>query len=63
MLCSDKDTTFAVSSLLESLSPEDFAIHLYNRQLHRDLFATVPFKPLYYVFDEVYFVNSSPLIL
>ena len=59
----DKDTTFAVSSLLESLSREDFAIHLYNRQLHKDPFATVPFTPLYYVLDEVYFVHSSPVIL
>ena len=59
----DKDTTFAVSSLLESLSREDFAIHLYNRQLHNDPYATVPFTPLYYVLDEVYFVHSSPVIL
>jgi rubrerythrin len=57
-----KDDIFAVSSLLESISREDFAIHLYNGQLHRDPFSTVPLTPLYYVLNEVYFVQSSPAI-
>jgi rubrerythrin len=48
---------------MESISREDFAIHLYNRQHHRDPFATVPFSPLYYVMDEVYFLSPSPAIL
>jgi rubrerythrin len=54
-------TQFAVSVLLESVSREDFAIHLYSRQYHRDPFATVPFSPLYYVLDEVYFLKASPI--
>ena len=54
---------FAVSALLESISREDFAIHLYSRQYHRDPFATVPFSPLYYVLDEVYFLRASPVNL
>ena len=57
-----KDDIFAVSSLLESISREDFAIHLYNGQLHRNPFATVPFTPLYYVLNEVYFVHPSPAL-
>jgi rubrerythrin len=54
---------FAVSALLESISREEFAILLYNRQYHRDPFATVPFTPLYYVLDEVYFLKASPINL
>ncbi len=54
---------FAVSAILESVSREDFAIHLYNRQYHRDPFAVVPFTPLYYVLDEVYFIKTSPINL
>jgi hypothetical protein len=59
----DRDTIFTVSSLLESVSREDFAIHLYNRQLHKDPFATVPLTPLYYVLDEIYYIRPSPVIL
>jgi rubrerythrin len=59
----DRNQTFAVSALLESMSREDFAIHLYNRQHHRDPFATVPFTPLYYVLNEVYPLSPSPAIL
>lgn len=54
---------FAISALLESVSREDFAIHLYSRQYHRDPFATVPFAPLYYVLDEMYFLKASPINL
>jgi hypothetical protein len=57
-----KQDVFAVSSLLESISREDFAIHLYNGQLHRDPFFTVPLSPLYYVLNEVYFIQPSPAI-
>jgi rubrerythrin len=46
---------------MESISREDFAIHLYNRQYHRDPFAPVPFTPLYYVLDDVYFLKASPI--
>ena len=53
----------AVSALLESISREDSAIHLYNRQYHRDPFASVPFTPLYYVLDEMYFLKASPINL
>ena len=57
----NKRDIFAVSSLLESISREDFAIHLYNGQLHRNPFSTVPFTPLYYVLNEVYlFVPLRP---
>lgn len=59
----DRQQTFAVSALMESISREDFAIHLYNRQHHRDPFATVPFTPLYYVLNEVYYLTPSPAIL
>ncbi len=52
---------FAASALLESVGREDFAIHLYGRQYHRDPFANVPFSPLYYVLDEVYFLKASPI--
>ena len=52
-----------VSALLESISREDFAIHLYNRQYHRDPFASVPFTPQYYVLDEMYFLKASPVNL
>jgi rubrerythrin len=52
---------FSVSALLESVSREDFAIHLYSRQYHRDPFACVPFSPLYYVLDDVYFLKASPV--
>lgn len=48
---------------MESISREDFAIHLYNRQHHRDPFANVPFAPLYYVLNEVYYLTPSPAIL
>jgi rubrerythrin len=58
----NKGDIFASSSLLESISREDFAIHLYNGQLHQDPFSTVPLTPLYYVLNEVYFVHSSPAI-
>lgn len=59
----DRSQTFAVSALMESVSREDFAIHLYNRQHHRDPFATVAFTPLYYVLNEVYYLTPSPAIL
>jgi hypothetical protein len=58
-----KKEFFAVSALLEAISREDFAIHLYNRQYHRDPFATVPFAPLYYVLDDMYFLKPSPVHL
>jgi rubrerythrin len=54
---------FAVSCLYESIGREDFAIHLYGRQNHRDPFAENPFAPLYYVLDEVYFLQPSPVFL
>jgi len=57
-----KDDIFAVRSLLESISREDFAINLYNGQLHRDPFSILPLTPLYYVLNEVYFVHPSPAI-
>lgn len=59
----DRQQTFAVSALMESVSREDFAIHLYNRQHHRDPFATVPFTPLYYVLDNMYYLTPSPAML
>ena len=59
----DRSTLFTVSALMESISREEFAIHLYNRQHHRDPFATVPFAPLYYVLNEVYFLIPSPVIM
>jgi hypothetical protein len=59
----DKKYVFAVSCLMESISREDFAIHLYGRQHHRDPFATVPLAPLYYALDEVYYLTPSPVIL
>ncbi len=59
----DRSQIFTVSALMESISREDFAIHLYNRQHHRDPFAAVPFAPLYYVLNEVYFLLPSPVIL
>jgi hypothetical protein len=59
----DKKGFFAVSALLEAISREDFAIHLYNRQYHRDPFANVPFAPLYYVLDDMYFLKPSPVHL
>jgi rubrerythrin len=59
----NNQNVFAVSALLESISREDFAIHLYNRQYHRDPFANVPFAPLYYVLDEIYFLKASPVNL
>jgi rubrerythrin len=59
----DKKDVFAVSGLMESISREDFAIHLYGRQHHRDPFATVPLAPLYYVLNEVYYLTPSPVIL
>jgi rubrerythrin len=54
---------FAVSALLESIGREDFAIHLYSRQYHRDPFAAVPFAPQYYALDDVYFLKASPINL
>lgn len=59
----DRSQIFTVSALMESISREEFAIHLYNRQHHRDPFATVPFAPLYYPLNEVYFLIPSPIIL
>jgi rubrerythrin len=59
----EKSDIFAASALMESISREDFAIHLYNRQLHHDPFAQVPLAPLYYVLDEIYFIEPSPVIL
>ena len=56
-----KKEKFAVSCLYESIGREDFAIHLYGRQNHRDPFAENPFAPLYYVLDEVYFLQPSPV--
>jgi hypothetical protein len=50
-----------VSALLESISREDFAIHLCNRQHHRDPSANVPFTPLYYPLADVYFLKASPI--
>ena len=58
----DKKDVFAVSALMESISREDFAIHLYGRQHHRDPFAAVPLAPLYYVLNEVYYLTPSPVI-
>jgi rubrerythrin len=58
-----KKEKFAVSCLYESIGREDFAIHLYGRQNHRDPFAENPFAPLYYVLDEVYFLQPSPVFL
>jgi rubrerythrin len=54
---------FTVSALLESISREDFAIHLYGRQSHRDPFAVVPLAPMYYVLNEVYYIVPSPVML
>lgn len=54
---------YAVSCLYESISREDFAIHLYGGQNHRDPFAEPPFAPLYYVLNEVYFLQPSPVFL
>lgn len=59
----DATQRYAVSCLLESAGREDFAIHLYARQLHRDPFATVPLMAQYYVLDEVYPVRPIPVIL
>lgn len=59
----DATQRYAVSGLLESAGREDFAIHLYSRQLHRDPFATVPLMAQYYVLDEVYPVRPVPVIL
>jgi len=59
----DKKNVFAASCLMESISREDFAIHLYSRQHHRDPFATVPLAPLYYPLDEIYYLTPSPVIL
>jgi rubrerythrin len=59
----NKKERFAASALLESVGREDFAIHLYSRQYHRDPFATVPFAPQYYVLDDVYFLKASPVNL
>jgi len=53
----------AVSCFYESISREDFAIHLYGRQNHQAPFAENPFAPLYYVLDEVYFLQPSPVFL
>jgi len=58
-----KNEKNAVSCFYESISREDFAIHLYGRQNHRDPFAENPFAPLYYVLDEVYFLQPSPVFL
>jgi rubrerythrin len=58
-----KNEKNAVSCLYESISREDFAIHLYGRQNHRDPFAETLFAPLYYVLNEVYFLQPSPVFL
>ena len=54
---------YPVSCLYESISREDFAIHLYGRQNHRDPFTETPFAPLYYVLNEVCFLQPSPVFL
>ena len=59
----DRSQKFAVSALMESISREDSAIHLYSLQHHRDPFATVPPAPLYYALNKVYSLTPSPAIL
>lgn len=59
----NQEQRFAVSCLLESAGREDFAIHLYSRQHHRDPFATVPMTPQYFVLDEVYHIKPVPVII
>jgi len=57
----NRNEKYAVSCLYESISREDFAIHLYARQNHRDPFAENPFSSQYYVLNEVYFLQPSPV--